>query len=172
MQYQDIGIILNVTPHVNPDGLVILDVNPQISALTGETVTVQAGVNAPVFDNRQAQSRVAIMDGHTIVIGGLMEDKKTKNIDKVPLLGDIPLVGYLFSHTTEKKTKTELLIFLTPHVALQPPALKGMSQQEKDGTKLVPNAVAPGVFQEHLNGMERGGAPTQPSATMPAENAK
>ncbi|MEI8196431.1 MAG: type II secretion system secretin GspD, partial [Phycisphaerae bacterium] len=172
VQYQDIGIILNVTPHVNPDGLVILDVNPQISALTGETVTVQAGVNAPVFDNRQAQSRVAIMDGHTIVIGGLMEDKKTKNVDKIPLLGDIPGIGFLFSHTTEKKTKTELLIFLTPHVALQPPSLKGMSQQEKESTKLVPQAVGPGIFQEHLKGMEIGGAQTRPSTTLPAEKPK
>lgn len=156
-QYQDVGIILNVTPHINPDSLVILDVNPQISALTGEPVTVQAGVNAPVFDNRQAQSRVAIMDGHTIMIGGLMEDKKTKNVDKVPLLGDIPGLGFLFSHTTKKKTKTELLIFLTPHVALQPTRLKGMSQQGIDGTKLVPNAVAPGIYKEHMEGMERGG---------------
>jgi len=170
IQYQDIGIILNVTPHINPDGLVILDVNPQISALTGQTVTIQAGVNAPVFDNRQAQTRVAIKSGHTIVIGGLMQDQKTTNIDKIPILGDIPFIGqYLFGHTTETKSKTELLIFLTPHVALQPDSLKEMSRQEKEGTKLVPTAVAPGTFQDHMQGMQRGEAATQPATTDPAE---
>lgn len=171
VDYKDVGIILNVTPHINPDGLVILDVNPTISALTGETVTVQAGVNVPVIDNRQAQSRVAIKDGHTIVIGGLMQDIKIKNVDKIPLLGDIPFIGqYLFSHTNEKKVKTELLIFLTPHVASQPDDLKGMSKQEEDGTKLLKDAVEPGTYQEHMAGMERGSAhPTTQPATQPAE---
>ncbi|HSU67818.1 MAG TPA: secretin N-terminal domain-containing protein [Tepidisphaeraceae bacterium] len=169
IQYQDIGIILNVTPHINNEGLVILDVAPEISQLTGTTVPISDRVNAPVFAKRSAQSRVGIKDGQTIVIGGLMQDQKTSTIDKVPILGDIPLLGALFQHARVTKSKTELLIFLTPHVAHQPDSLKPMSADEMKGTTLTPRAVQPGMFEHHMQGLERGEAPpeTQPSTTMP-----
>jgi general secretion pathway protein D len=166
VQYQDIGIILNVTPHINPEGLVILDVAPEISSLTGTTVPIQAGVEAPVFAKRSADSRVGIPNGQTIVIGGLMEDRKTSTIRKVPLLGDIPVLSLLFKRTEVNKSKTELLIFLTPHVAQQPTNLKPMSQDEMGGLKLVPNAVQPGTFQEHMEGLQRGRTTTDPDAGL------
>ena len=158
IQYEDIGIILNVTPHINPDGLVIMDVSPEISTVTGVTVPISETVSAPVFAKRSAESRVAIQDGQTIVIGGLMEDRKTGNVQKVPLLGDIPLLGWLFRRTVEEKAKTELLLFLTPHVAREAEALKAMSEHETAGAKVVPQAVAPGAFDEHIQGMQRGAA--------------
>ncbi len=167
LEYVDVGIILNVTPHINPEGLVIMDVNPEISSLTGQTVPISNGVGAPIFDTRSAMSRVGVLDGKTIVIGGLMEDKKTETVSKVPFLGSIPLIGNLFQRHQQDKTKTELLIFLTPHVAERPEVLKQMSEDELNGSKLVPNAVYPGAFQEHLKGMQRGGATTAPT-TAPA----
>jgi general secretion pathway protein D len=166
-RYESVGIILDVTPHINPDGLVTLDVAPEISQLTAQTVTVGPGVNAPVIADRSAESRVSIRDGNTIVIGGLMQDQKTLTVNKVPLLGDIPLLGYLFSRTQVDKTKTELLIFLTPHVAQQPENLSPMSKEETRATQLTPNAVAPGTFREHLDGMNRptvNQPQTQPSS--------
>jgi len=179
--YQQIGIILNVTPHINPDGLVILDVNPQISTLDASTITVQAGVTAPIFNLRQAQSRVAIKNGETIIIGGLMQDSKNSHVDKIPLLGDIPGIGPLFQHRVDTTAKTELLIFLTPHVAQKPDVLKGMTSEERSGTKLTPGAVGPGVFDEHMHGMGLGATEikpkdpfylnngaTQPAGTQPA----
>lgn len=164
IEYDSVGIILNVTPHINPNGLVTLDVYPEISTQTGESVPISDTVRSPVFARRYAQSRVAIRDGQTIVIGGLMEDRLTKSVDKVPILGDIPCLGALFSRTIEKKNKTELLIFLTPHVALQPDELKEMSKDEEAGLKLVPKAVEPGTFDEHMKGMQRG------ASTRPAYN--
>jgi len=171
IQYQNIGIILNVTPHINPDGLVILDVNPEISSLSGQSVPTGPGQSAPIFNTRSADSRVGIIDGRTIVIGGLMEDRTTQTLSKVPLLGDIPGLGLLFQHNVTSKSKTELLIFLTPHVASRPDMLSPMSQDELKGTKLTPNAVAPGVFDEHMRGMKRGEATTRPSdmSKSPAE---
>jgi general secretion pathway protein D len=167
--YRKIGIILDVTPHINPEGQVILDVAPEISQLTGETVNIGPGSNPPIIADRSANSRVAIRDGQTIVIGGLMQDEKTLTVSKVPLIGDIPLIGWAFSRTQISKTKTELLIFLTPHVALMPEELKPMSQDELGGTRLTPNAVAPGTFDEHLHGMRRGSLPqTQQSVPPPA----
>lgn len=169
IQYQDIGIILNVTPHINPDGLVILDVAPQISQLTSSTVQISEGLSAPVFDMRSADTRVGIQNGQTIVIGGLMQDQKTKAVQKIPLLGDIPLIGTLFRRDIDTKTKTELLIFLTPHVAQSANSLQPLSNGELQGTKLTPNAVAPGMFQEYMRDMQRGAA-TQPT-TAPATHA-
>ena len=170
-QYQDVGIMLDVTPHINPDGLVTLDVSPQISQLTAQTVNVGPGVNVPVIAARTANSRVAIRDGQTIVIGGLMQDQKTLTVNKIPILGDIPLIGYAFSRTIVDKTKTELLIFLTPHVAQQPDLLNPMSNDEMKGTRLTPSAVSPGTFDEHLRGLQRGAAPNLPPASQPTPPA-
>ena len=162
-QYQKVGIIVDVTPHINPDGLVTLDVAPEISQLSSQTVNVGPNINAPVIDDRSASSRVAIRDGQTIVIGGLMQDQKTLTVNKIPILGDIPVLKYAFSRTQVDKTKTELLIFLTPHVAMNPDALRPMSGEEMRGTKLTPHAVEPGMFQDHLKGMQRGEAPATQS---------
>jgi general secretion pathway protein D len=167
IQYQDIGIILDVTPHIKPDGLVVMDVDPQISSLTGESVPIQAGVNAPVFELRSSQSRVEIQDGQTIVIGGLMQDQRTNHVNKVPILGDLPLLGNLFRYTSDDKTKTELLIFLTPHVVMLPDLLQQQSEEEMQGLKLTPGAVEQGTMQDQLRGMSRGSTTTAPSEPLP-----
>ncbi len=88
--YQDVGIILKVTPFITSDGMVQMIVAPQISSLSEQTVTVSAGVNAPVIDLRSADTVVVTPDGQTVVIGGLMQNSKTSTDSKIPWLGDIP----------------------------------------------------------------------------------
>lgn len=167
VQYRDIGLNLNVTPHINPDGVVILDVNPEVQELTAQNIQITNNTNSPVISKRSADSRIAVMDGQTIVIGGMMDDRKTSTVTKIPLLGDIPWLGTLFSRTQVSKSKTELLIFLTPHVAQSAETLKPMSEDESTGLRLTPNAVQPGTFEEQMRGMRRGELPrTQP--TQPA----
>ena len=170
IEYDDIGILLDVVPHINPEGLVIMDVAPEISALTGDTVPISDGVSAPVFAKRSAESRVAVRNGQTVVIGGLMEDRKTETVNKVPILGDIPFIGNAFRRKIYSKTKTELLIFLTPNVAAMPDLLPKMGEEELRGTQLAPNAVAPGEFQNHMNGLKRGST-TEPSEPPPPISA-
>jgi general secretion pathway protein D len=168
LTYQNVGIILNVTPHINPAGLVTLDVDSEVSSLSGQTVAITTGLGAPIINTNSAQNEVAIPDGQTIVIGGMMSDNKTQEVQKVPLLGDIPLLGLLFQRNTSDKTKTELLFFLTPHVATRPAYLSAMSKDEEKGMKLVPNAIQPGTFQEYMRNMQRGTTqPTTEPATMP-----
>jgi len=161
IEYEDVGIILKVTPHINPEGLVIMDVSPEISAVTDSTVPISETLDATIINKRSAQTRVAIRDGQTIVIGGLMEDRKTETVKKVPILGSIPLLGALFRRTIEDKGKTELLIFLTPHVAPEADLLKAMSEDEMRGVRVVPDAVEPGAFDAHMQGMQLGGAKAQ-----------
>jgi general secretion pathway protein D len=166
IEYRDVGILLDVIAHINPDGIVVLDVAPEISTLTDSTVQISDLVSAPIINKRSAQTRVSVRNGSTIVIGGLMEDRLTETLRKVPVLGDIPLLGELFKRTQKNKTKTELLIFLTPHVAARPDDVPGLSQQDVDRTKLVPNAVQPGTYEQHREGLERNPTPMVP-ATQP-----
>ncbi|MCE5327726.1 MAG: type II secretion system secretin GspD [Planctomycetaceae bacterium] len=171
VEYDDIGIILNVTPHINPQGLVTLDVYPEISTLTDSTVPISDTVRAPTISKRAAQSRVAVQSGQTIVIGGLMEDRKVQIVEKVPGLGDIPGIGVLFRRTRERKSKTELLIFLTPHVAQQTQDLDAITNTEIKNTKILPSAVQGGAFDEHMRGMAEPVVPQPaPPQTAPLQN--
>ena len=120
--YKPIGIIFEVTPHVNNAGLITLDLHPQISAIN-QMVTLAQGtttnppVQIPEINDQETQTRVMVENGKTLVIAGLISDNKVVVKNKVPLLGDIPWLGKLFfSSTNTTVTRTELLIFLTPHI--------------------------------------------------------
>lgn len=112
--YKDIGIIFEVTPHVNNAGLVTLDLHPTITAING-TATVE-NTTLPQLSVEEASTRVMIKNGQTLVIAGLIKDQTDVINKKVPFLGDIPVLGELFKNRNNTKTKTELLIFLTPHI--------------------------------------------------------
>jgi type II secretion system protein D len=117
VQYQQIGIILNVIPRINPDGFVKLTVAPEISSLDrANDIEISPGVKAIVINSRSAETTVTVQDGHTIVIGGLITTSDQTTEDKVPILGDIPILGWLFRSTHVSKERTELLIILTPTV--------------------------------------------------------
>ena len=150
----DIGIVLQVTPSVNPDGLVNMTVSPSITTRTGETVQIAEGLSPEVFATRSASTRVAVLDGQTIVIGGLIEDQNSETIRKVPLLGDIPIAGQLFRRTIKDKSKTELLIFLTPFVAKEPKALTDITETERARSNLGKDDQSAEIFQKHMDAME------------------
>lgn len=113
-EYKDIGIIFEVTPHVNNARVITMDLHPRITNTDGN-VEVE-GTSVPKLTVEEAQTKVMIEDGQTLVIAGLISDDITKTTTKLPILGDIPLVGALFKQKVDTKTKTELLIFLTPHI--------------------------------------------------------
>jgi type II secretion system protein D len=150
----DIGIVLDVTPSVNPDGLVNMTVVPSITTRTGETVQISETLFPEVFATRSASTRVAVLDGQTIVIGGLIEDQLKDTVKKVPLLGDIPVVGMLFRRSIKEKTKTELLIFLTPIVAKKPEALTAISEAERARSNLEKDSQSSEIFQKHMDAMQ------------------
>ena len=140
--YQNVGIILKVTPFITGDGLVQMIVQPQTSSIdTTFSVPISAGVNAPVIDTRSADTVVVTPDGQTVVIGGLMQNDKSEAESKIPFLGDIPILGNLFKHKVNSDAKTELLIFLTPHVIGAPAQLAGLSDREKEHT-LIPKSYS------------------------------
>ena len=142
VSYQPVGIILKVTPFITSEGLVQMIVQPSTSSIDpSQSIPISAGVNAPVIDVRSADTVVLTPDGQTVVIGGLMESDNGETVSKVPLLGDIPLLGNLFRHKVSTDAKTELLIFLTPHVIQAPSQLAMMTESEKNHT-LVPKSYS------------------------------
>ncbi|RJP26501.1 MAG: hypothetical protein C4527_15175 [Candidatus Omnitrophota bacterium] len=138
--YQDIGIILRVTPFITQDGLVEMILSPEISTLTDETVPISDTIESPVFAIRSADTVVNTPNGQTVVIGGMMEDNSTETNRKVPILGDIPLLGLAFQRKVKNNSKTELLIFLTPYVVENPDKLVDLAAREKSHTQLAPKA--------------------------------
>jgi len=112
------GNTLVVTPTVNKDNFITLGVKPEISNKVGDQAFTFAGatVTSPIIDTRKLDSNVLIKSGDTLAIGGLLQDEVTKGRTKVPLLGDVPLLGYVFQSHTNTRTKRNLLVFVTPTI--------------------------------------------------------
>ena len=143
VSYQDVGVILRVTPFITADGLVEMIISPQISTLdTSLTVPISPGVNAPVINVRSADTVVVTPDGQTVIIGGLISKTKASSESKIPLLGDIPWLGALFRHRTTAGQDTELMIFLTPYIVEAPTQLAAVSNRE------IRKSDGPSAFKE------------------------
>ena len=111
-QLKKIGITLKVTPHINSENEITLDLHPEVSDLSSQA-TVQGGV---VINTTEADTRVMVQNGQTAVIGGLIRENITSDKRGVPVLQSIPLLGFLFRSSGETKSKRELLIFITPRI--------------------------------------------------------
>ena len=120
-QDKEFGNTLTVTPSINKDQYVSMMVQPEISNKVGDATFTFSGatVASPIIDKRTFDSNVLIRSGDTLAIGGLLQDELTKNTNKVPVLGDIPLFGKLFQEKNNTRTKRNLLVFVTPNIIKQ-----------------------------------------------------
>lgn len=158
ISYQDVGIILRVTPFIASDGMVEMIVSPEISDLTEQSVPISGGSNpvgAPVISKRSADTVVVTPDGQTVIIGGLMSNSKSAVDSKIPLLGDIPLLGNLFKRKLRSDEKTELMIFLTPHVVNQPAQIAKMTKDEKASIDLSPTSFTEEELDRFVDGLPK-----------------
>jgi type IV pilus assembly protein PilQ len=114
-QFKNAVLSLKVTPLITPDNRVILDLDVSDDTV-GQQVTSATGGSVPSIDTRQIQTQVLVGDGQTVVLGGILETTKSYAANKIPWLGDIPILGNLFKSTTNINNKTELLIFITPKI--------------------------------------------------------
>jgi len=124
------GVTLEVTPQINREGFVTLTINPKISENIGSREFSSGGstVAIPILNTQTTFTKVMIRDQETLVIGGLVRDKLEDTVNKLPILGDIPLLGYLFKHKAKSKVKKNLLIFVTPRIVT--PELKADTQEQ------------------------------------------
>jgi type IV pilus assembly protein PilQ len=114
-QFKKAVLSLKVKPQITPDNRVILDLTVSKDSV-GQLVPSATGGVVPSIDTREIVTQVLVNDGQTVVLGGIMETERRKSENKVPWLGDLPLLGYLFKTTTNTNNKDELLIFVTPKI--------------------------------------------------------
>jgi general secretion pathway protein D len=150
ISYQDIGIILEVQPRITVNGMVQMYVYPQISSISSTKVQVSETFNATVLDKRAAETYVVVPDGKTVVIGGMMQDNHVKSESKLPWLGDIPYLGWLFGTTSNRMEKTELLIFLTPYIVTIPDKMEEQTKIELNRAELPAKAFDQRQFNKFM----------------------
>jgi len=111
---KDVSMTLSVIPLIGRDGQITLTVHPVLEEIIGYTGSAEAP--QPITSKREVESTVILKNNESLVIGGLIKTNETKNVNKIWLLGDIPILGYLFKHTSIKKEKSDLLIFITTKI--------------------------------------------------------
>jgi type IV pilus assembly protein PilQ len=118
ISFKNAVLQLQVTPQITPDNRIILDLDVRDDEV-GQVVVESGGVNVPAIDTREVTTQVLVNDGQTVVLGGILTTQSSNVVNKVPLLGDIPLLGNLFKNTNRTNNKDELLIFVTPKIVRQ-----------------------------------------------------
>ncbi len=121
-QFRDVGVELRVIPHLTRDGLIRLSLNPKFSIVTGDVVIPGTNLSnpQPIVASREALTTALIKDGQTVVIGGLRKQDISQQKNKIPLLGDLPLLGALFRFEGESTVNSELVVFITPTLITEP----------------------------------------------------
>lgn len=132
-EYKDIGIELTVTPRINPERLVVMAIKQKANNVQG-TEKID-GNDVPIITKREMEAQIAVKSRSTIVLGGLIQTDKSKSRSKVPILGDIPLLGALFRSETKEDYRTELLVLLTPYVLMTPEEARSETARLKKATR-------------------------------------
>lgn len=116
VRFADAGVQVAVTPQIGEDGMITVHVQPSITEVAGFVTTPDNLVSEPILNTRSVEAIVRVADGQAAVIGGLRGTRRTEDLDKVPLLGDLPLLGALFRTTSQTRTRTELVIVIFPRI--------------------------------------------------------
>ena len=149
-EFKEVGITLEVTPHVTREGMVRLKLKPKFGVQTGtvnvgDPTSTSATYPQPVVDERSADTTLLIKSNQTVVLGGLRRKETTQQVSKIPLLGDIPLVGALFRFTSEDTTNSEIVVFITPRI-IEQPGMNATEQKQFEVTEFsTPNPVYTGA---------------------------
>lgn len=125
-EYKDVGLLLKITPHITEDDYVRMDITQQVEDVVGQSFE-----GAVETSKREAVTSVTVKNNTTAVIGGLLLDKKKESIEKVPLLGDIPILNLLFKRTKSSNEKMNLFIFITPHIVRTDSEIIGLTEERK-----------------------------------------
>lgn len=149
IEYKDYGVILTLRPEVLKDDNILLNIGTEVSELDWANAITVSGINIPAFTTRKADTSLNIVSGDTVFIGGLIKNEESNNVDKLPALGNIPILGTLFRSKEFQNKQTELVITLTPSIRESKSEPKRLSE-----TKVVPQekprklAIYPEYLQE------------------------
>ncbi len=155
VEYRNAGIILKVKPSINNSGLVRMEVTQEVSSVVSEKTE---GIESPRFKTRKASTHIVATDGQTILIGGLMQTQKTRNSSGIPVLKDIPILGYMFGGWRRSMEKTELLIAITPHVIKTKEEADALTKEFTERVKSIQKMLKEHPMMDHNESMpERDG---------------
>ncbi|HEX6941024.1 MAG TPA: secretin N-terminal domain-containing protein [Longimicrobiales bacterium] len=132
VQYRNVGTQLTIRPTINPDGFISMELLQEVSTATAET---QFG--APVISTREAETRLLVRDGHTVVIGGLIDEQEDRTESGIPILKDIPILGALFRSSRTRRIRTELFLILTPYVIRTDEELEETTRELQERTEVL-----------------------------------
>ncbi|OHD69066.1 MAG: hypothetical protein A2W19_17610 [Spirochaetes bacterium RBG_16_49_21] len=135
-EYKTVGIKLKLTPHITKKQRITLDLYQEANTIIGTTQTLSSGaIIPPTVGKRDIKTKVTVYDGMTIVVGGLIQNRKNVSETKVPVLGDIPVLGWLFKHKSVSYSRSNLLVFITPHIMTKRETLESISKQKMETQK-------------------------------------
>src|SRR4029077_5039381 len=155
--YTDVGVKMELTPRVHPDGQVTLKISMEISNLNGSQTI--GGITQPIISTRKVEHTIRLADGETNLLGGILEQQDTSTTGGTPFLGQIPILKYLFSSTQKEHITNELVFLLVPHI-VRSQELSDMNRRTFD--------VGTGSGID----LRMAGKPTPPAATTPPANAQ
>jgi general secretion pathway protein D len=152
--YRNTGVILGIVPRINEKGRVVLEIEQEVSEVGA---TTSSSINSPTFTQRRVRTTVAVKDGESLALGGLMQDRSTLARDQLPILGEIPGIGNLFKSKTDNIKRTELLIIITPRVVRDPHQARWITDEFRDkiNFSLRPQRQGPPGPGEKLDRMAR-----------------
>jgi len=143
IMFKEYGVRLNFIPTITPRGSIRLQVAPEVSALDYTNEVTISGSTVPAITTRSMKTEVELADGQSFVIGGLLDNRDTETFEKIPFLGDIPIIGKLFQSELKNKTNTELIVIVTPEVVAPIQAGVPLPQLKMPGKFLPPNSGIP-----------------------------
>lgn len=139
IQFKEFGVRLTFTPTLTVDGMIHLKVRPEVSTLDFANAVSFSGALIPALSTRRVETEMDLKDGQSFAIAGLVDDRVTRSVQKVPFLGDIPILGYLFRSWTHQKNKTELLVLVTPRL-VKPAPEQALPKQPQFPKEFLPPA--------------------------------
>ena len=166
IMFKEYGVRLNFIPTITPRGTIRLQVAPEVSALDFANAVQLSGFNVPAITTRKVNTEVELADGQSFVIGGLLDNRETETFEKIPFIGDIPILGKFFQSKLINRTNTELIVLVTPEL-VAPIAAGTATPNLKYPTKfLPPNSNIP---MNTPDAKTADNTPAPPPATMPVE---
>jgi pilus assembly protein CpaC len=166
IQFKEFGVRLDFIPTITPRGTIHLQVAPEVSSLDFANGLSISGFTIPSLDTRKVKTEIELSAGQSFAIGGLLDNRTTKNLSKIPFIGDVPVLGKFFQSESITKTNTELIVIVTPEIVAPIPAGAPLPQLKFSDKFLTPTSG------DATSGSNGGTAATQtapPRATMPVE---
>ncbi len=167
IQFKEFGVRLNFIPTITPRGTIRLQVAPEVSSLDFTNAVAVSGFSIPSIDVRRVKTEVELSEGQSFAIGGLLDNRETETFQKIPFIGDIPILGKFFQSIQRTKTNTELIVIVTPEIVAPIPAGQPLPALKYPAKFLPPNSGIPMTTP----GANVTGAkpPAPPPPTMPVE---